>query len=312
VTGRARRRPRTWSAFGELGRIPSEYEIVTHDTNYTLRKGRTAALEQNPSAPANLWFLTYRDRSPLQVPDWNGFRDPDQVTYRTYVTLQDEQETVVRGILDEYSEAGHDAGLSTDWLETLALLFTAARRPAHAVQLCHSYVGQMAPSSYISNCAAFAAADMLRRVSLLAYRTRELQRAQPAVGFGTADRVRWETHPAWQAARRALEQALVAYDWGESFVAVNLVLRPALDDVLLGRLGDAARTSGDDLTWLLLANLEVDAARCRRWSIALADYAIAERPENAAVIERWTGRWRPRAEAAAQGLLQVLETERSS
>jgi toluene monooxygenase system protein E len=311
VTGRARRH-RTWSAFGELGRIPSEYEIVTHDTNYTLRTGRTAALELNPSAPANLWFLTYRDRSPLRVPDWNGFRDPDQLTYRTYVTLQDEQETVVRGILDEYSEAGHDGGLPTAWLEILALLFTAARRPAHAVQLCHSYVGQMAPSSYISNCAAFAAGDMLRRVSLLAYRTRELQRAHPGFRFGTADRTRWETHPAWQPARRALEEALVAYDWGESFVAVNLALRPALDDVLLRRLGDAARASGDDLTWLLLANLEVDAARCRRWSTALAEYAVAERPDNAAVIERWMSRWRPRADAAAQGLLQLLESPRSS
>jgi toluene monooxygenase system protein E len=311
VTGRARRQ-RTWSAFGELGRIPSEYEIVTHDTNYTLRTGRTAALELNPSAPANLWFLTYRDRSPLRVPDWNGFRDPDQLTYRTYVTVQDEQETVVGGILDEYSEAGHDAGLSPDWLETPGLLFTAARRPAHAVQLCHSYVGQMAPSSYISNCAAFAAGDMLRRVSLLAYRTRELQRAHPSLGFGTDDRARWETHPAWQPARRALEEALVAYDWGESFVAVNLVLRPALDDVLLRRLGDAARASGDDLTWLLLANLDGDAARCRRWSTALAEYAITERPENAAVIDRWMTRWRPRAGAAAQGLLQLLEPSRSS
>jgi toluene monooxygenase system protein E len=306
VTARSPRRHPTWSAFGELGRIPSEYEIVTHDTNYTLRAGRTAALELNPSAPANLWFLTYRDRSPLQVPDWDGFRDPDQLTYRRYVTLQDEQETVVRGILDEYSEAGHDAGLPGEWLGTLALLFTAARRPAHAVQLCHAYLGQMAPSSYISNCAAFAAGDMLRRVSLLAYRTRELQLAHPAVGFGTGDRARWETHPAWQPARRALEEALATYDWGESFVAVNLLLRPALDDVLLRRLGQAARAAGDDLTWLLLGSLEIDAARCRRWSTALAEFAVAARPGNAAVIERWTNRWAPRAQAAAEALGQAL------
>jgi toluene monooxygenase system protein E len=312
VSGPTRRRRRTWSAFGELGRIPSEYEIVTHDTNYTLRQGRTAALEMNPSAPANLWFLTYRDRSPLQVPDWNRFRDPDELTYRKYVTLQDEAETVVRGLLDEYSEAGHDRTLPPAWLEVLALLFSAARRPAHAVQLCHGYVGQMAPSSYISNCAAFAAADMLRRVSLLAYRTRELQQAHPAVGFGTADRARWETHPAWQPARRALEEALVTYDWAESFVAVNLVLRPALDDVLLRRLGETARAQGDDLTWLLLSNLDVDAARCHRWSSALADYAKTERPENAEVIERWTARWRPRAEAAARGIVQVLEEASTS
>ena len=310
MTGREERprRRRTWSAFGEIRRIPSEYEIVTHDLNYTVRKGRSAALEANPSSPANLWILTYRDRSPLQAPEWNRFRDPDELTYRKYVTLQDDQETVVRGLLEEYSEAGHDAGFSPRWLSALAALFTPTRRPGHALQLCHSYLGQMAPTSYVSNCAAFAAADMLRRVSLVAYRTRELQRAHPNVGFGTRDRGAWETAPGWQGARRALEQALVAYDWGESFVAVNLVLRPTLDDILLRQLGEAARANGDDLTWLLLSNLDVDAERCRRWSTALARYAVAQQPANAQVIRRWVDRWTPRAESAAEGLAGMLES----
>ena len=306
MPAQGRRRHPTWSAFGELGRIPSEYEVVTHGLNYTLRTGRTAALEANPSSAANLWFLAYRDRSPLQVPDWDGFRDPDRLTYRAYVTVQDEQETVVRGLLDEYSEVGHDRGLPPGWLAVLGLLFTPARRPAHAVQLCHSYLGQMAPSSYISNCAAFAAADMLRRLSVLAYRTRELQRAHPAAGFGTADRARWEMDPVWQPARRALEEALVAYDWGESFVAVNLVLRPTLDDILLRQLGETARANGDDLTWLLLANIDLDAARCRRWTTALGRYAVAERPGNADLIRGWVDRWTPRADAAAEGLAEGL------
>src|SRR5205823_2747180 len=101
------KRRRTWSAFGEIRRIPSEYEIVTHDNNYTARKGRSAALEANSSSPQNLWMLTYRDRSPLQVEEWNGYRDPDELTYKKYVTLQDDSETVVQSLLSEYSDAGH-------------------------------------------------------------------------------------------------------------------------------------------------------------------------------------------------------------
>ena len=42
---RAGTRRRTWTTFGDVRRMPSEYEIVTHDTNYTARKGRDAALE---------------------------------------------------------------------------------------------------------------------------------------------------------------------------------------------------------------------------------------------------------------------------
>ena len=69
------RRLRTWSALGELGRVPSDYEIVTHGLNYTFRPGRASALESNPTAPMNMWFLTYRDKSPLQADDWDGFRE---------------------------------------------------------------------------------------------------------------------------------------------------------------------------------------------------------------------------------------------
>ena len=57
------RKLRTWSRFGQIRRVPSEYEIVTHDANYTTRKNRVAALEGNPTAPVNMWYLTYRDHS---------------------------------------------------------------------------------------------------------------------------------------------------------------------------------------------------------------------------------------------------------
>ena len=61
------RKLRTWSRFGQIRRVPSEYEIVTHDANYTTRKERKSALEGNPSSPVNMWYLTYRDRSPLSA-----------------------------------------------------------------------------------------------------------------------------------------------------------------------------------------------------------------------------------------------------
>ncbi len=73
---------------------------------------------------------------------------------------------------------------------------------------------------------------MLRRVSLTAYRTRELQKTWPADGFGVAERAIWEMESGWQEARKALELSLIAYDWAECFSAVNLVLRPSIEDVL--------------------------------------------------------------------------------
>jgi toluene monooxygenase system protein E len=297
---------RTWSNFGEIRRVPSEYEINTHDCNYTYRPNRNAPLESNPTSPANMWLLTYRDHSPLQADDWNGFRDPDELIYRKYVTMQDEQETVVEGILDEFGRVNHDQNLTAQWLQVLATLFTPIRYPSHVLQMLHAYLGQMTPTSYMTNCAAFATADMLRRVSLIAYRTRQLQLAHPDLGFASGEREIWETHPDWQPARKALEIALLAYDWGECLAAVSLVLRPTLDEVLLRQFGVVARANDDELTWLLLSNLAVDAERNTRWSVALARYAVEQRPENAAVLQRWVERWSPRADEAAAGLAKML------
>ena len=299
-------RRRTWSDFGDVRRMPSEYDIVTHNTNWTVRKAREGALEANPTSPANLWFLTFRDRSPLHVEDWNGFRDPDEVTYRRYVTMQDEQETIVASLLEEYADAGHDKAHSAAWRTCLAQLYTPTRYSAHAMQMAYSYLAQMAPSSYISNCAAFAAADMLRGVSLTAYRTRELQKTWPADGFGVAERAVWETDPGWQEARKALELSLIAYDWAECFCAVNLVLRPSIEDVLNRQLGVLARRNGDEQTWLLLSNLSLDSDRCNRWSAALAKFAIDKRPGNRDVFQRWIAKWAPRADSAVVGLANLL------
>ena len=300
------RKLRTWSRFGQIRRVPSEYEIVTHDANYTVRKDRVAALEANPTTPVNMWYLTYRDHSPLSAEDWHGFRDPDELTYRKYVTMQDEQETVVEGILDEFGKVNHDTHLSPQWLRVLSTVFTPMRYPGHAIQMMQAYLGQIAPSSYITNCTAFAAADQLRLVSLVAYRTRQLQIAHPDVGFATGERQVWETHPDWQPTRRALETALIVYDWGECLTAVNLVLYPTISEILLRQLGIVADANHDQLTWLLLSNLSIDAERNSRWSAALARYAISKRPENAAVLRKWTQRWTPRADEAAAGLANLL------
>jgi toluene monooxygenase system protein E len=306
---RPKRKLKTWSALGDLRRIPSEYEIVTHGLNYTTRPNRTSALESNPTTPANMWFLTYRDKSPLQAPDWTGFRDPDELTYRKYVTMQDEQETVIEGVLDEYGAAEHDQSLPADWVAFLSRVFTPTRYPAHALQMCTAYLAQMTPASYITNCAVFGTGDLLRRVSLVAYRTRQLQDtdAGAAASVGHSERQTWERDEAWQPAREALEKLLIAYDWGECFAALNLVVRPTLDEVLIRQVANVAHASNDDLTWLLLSNLAIDADRSTRWSTALAQYAVDQRELNRDVLRRWIDKWVPRADAAAVGLGALFE-----
>ena len=123
-------------------------------------------------------------------------------------------------------------------------------------------------------------------MSLVAIRTRQLADATGS-SIGRTERVAWERNEAWQLAREAVEKLLYAYDWAECFTAMNLVLRPTLDHILLRQLATAAQGNGDDLTWLLLGNLAAHADRCARWSSALARYAIGQRAGNRDVLQRW-------------------------
>ena len=299
---------RTFSTFGDVRKMPSEYEIVTHAQNWTLRHNRAATFEQNPSSAPNLWFLTYRENSPLQAENWDAYRDPDALTYKAYVNLQAEAEAKVHGVLEAHAEAGADATPDARSVALLGHLFTPSRYLYHGFQQVEAYIGYMAPSSYITNAAAFSTADFLRRVTTIAYRTRELQIASPDSGIGSAERSLWETHDGWQPARKAIEYALVSYDWGEAFTALNLVLGPTLDDVLLTQLGQVARSNQDDLTWLLTSFLAEDSRRRGRWSRALADLAMTQRPDNRAVLGKWVARWSALADDAALGLGKILET----
>ena len=97
-----------------------------------------------------------------------------------------------------------------------------------------------------------------------------------------------------------------ADDFGEALTAVNLVLWPALESVLYRSFGEVARTNGDDLTWLLLTSLAHDAARNRRWSTALARYAVRQRPANEAIFQDWADRWTPRATEAVEPLAAII------
>ena len=283
-------RRRTWSRYTER-RIPSEYEFVSHDLHWHYKPGQTP-WEMSPDHVWNRWYIENRNESPFTCSDWNGFRDPDALVYRTYVKLQDEAETYIDGVIDDCESRDCYAGLSRPWLGALREGYTPFRYAGHALLMSATYVMAMAPSSYISNAVAFQAGDELRRIQRIAYQTCQLGRHHPAMGFG-ADRSRWEEAASWQPLREVLERLLVEKDWGKVFTQLNLVVKPAVDALFNGGLAEAAAANGDDLTALLHRNLHLDSARSRRWSTALVAVALQDAPGNGEVLDRWIGEAAP-------------------
>lgn len=299
---------KTWSYLAARRRKPSEYEIVSTNLHYTT-DNPDAPFELDPNFEMARWFKQYRNASPLTHADWNAFRDPDEIVYRTYNMQQDGQEAYVYGLFDQFSERGHDALLAPDWAANLARLYTPARYLFHTLQMGSAYLVQLAPASTISNCATYQAADSLRWLTHTAYRTRELANSFPNNGLGTQEQNLWEDDPAWQGWRELVERALTAWDWGESFVAFNLVTRPAVEECLLRGLGQTARRNGDTLLGMLTDAQLVDAQRHRRWAGALVAMAL-QTPGNARILSGWVDKWQPLADAAIEaygGALSQLD-----
>jgi toluene monooxygenase system protein E len=295
---------KTWSHLAGRKRKPSEYEIVSTNLHFSTNNP-DAPFELDPNFAMAQWFKTHRNQSPLQHPDWNAFRDPDEMVYRTYNIQQDGQETYVLGLFDQFNERGHDAMLEPTWAGSLARSYTPARYLFHTLQMASAYLSQMAPASTISNCATYQAADSLRWLTHTAYRTRELATSFPQVGMGSTERDYWQNDAAWQGWRRLVETALVAWDWGESFTAFNLVIRPAVEEAVLHGLGQAGRHNGDTLLGLLTDAQLLDAQRHRRWAAALVKMML-EQPGNAEVLHGWVARWEPLADAAIQAYAAAL------
>ncbi|HHJ35511.1 MAG TPA: toluene monooxygenase, partial [Gammaproteobacteria bacterium] len=256
---------KTWSHLAGNRRRPSEYEIVSTNLHYHMDNPDNP-WELDPNIDMAKWYRKYRNESPLKCDDWDAFRDPDQLIYRTYNLLQDGQETYVTGLFDQFNERGHDEMLDSGWVSILARFYTPGRYLFHTLQQGSAYLHQMAPASTITNCATYQTADSLRWLTHTAYRTKELSNTYADVGFAEKEREIWEADPVWQGFRELMEKALVAWDWAESFVAINLIAKPAIEEAVLTQFGLTARSNNDTLLGLLTQAQTRDAERHRRWS----------------------------------------------
>ena len=99
---------------------------------------------------------------------------------------------------------------------------------------------------------------------------------------------------------------LIAYDWGEAFVALNLAVKPVVDEVFNMQLAELARAHEDDLLALMLDDFALDSQRSRDWSEALVKYAVAQRPANQGLLKQWVEQWKPLAYRGLEGVVELF------
>jgi toluene monooxygenase system protein E len=288
-----RARYKTYSHLLGERRIPDEYAVATTRLLYYPGRGFEVM------TPLAAFYQQHQQGAWLRARDWEAFADPRRLTYTRYTAVMSEREAFVDRLLASLETSSYDAQLSAPALalwETWATL----RYPLHGLQMAAAYVGQMAPAGRIVICCALQAADELRRIQRIAYRLALLRRRHPA--SGEQARQRWQDDPAWQPLRQVLEQLLVTYDWGEAFIALCLCLKPALDELCNGVLGDAAVHAGDYVARQLCDSFSDDSAGQAQWCVALAQHALTDTPANRDVFGALAASWRARVVPAVVAL----------
>jgi toluene monooxygenase system protein E len=294
---------KTYSHLAAARRQPTEYEIVTSRLHHHVERGFEV------SVPLAAWYARHVGGSRWQAPDWERFADPREATYTKYTRLQQAKEAYVDGLLESIDQTGHDRGLTDEARALLERTLPPLRFAFHGLQMLAAYVGQMAPSGRITIAAALQAADEMRRTQRFAYRMAQLRRIDPA--FGAQAREAFQGEACWQPLRRLVETLLVTHDWAEAFFALDVCLKPALDELFMVELGVAARERGDFVLGQLLASLDEDCQWHRRWTAALVGVALAARPENRGACVEWTQAWVPQVGAAIAALAPLLGASRA-
>jgi toluene monooxygenase system protein E len=285
-------------------RMPTEYEIVTSKLLCYTGEGFTGKRFEL-DVPLQDWYKRFQQDSPVTCTSWEKFRDPRETTYTKYTEIQRDKEIFVDGILEEIELSGYDGRLSPRWLHVLSRVVAPLRYPGHGLQMLASYVGQMAAGGRIVITATLQAGDEMRRVQRIAYRVRQLQHLYR--GFAGDSKARWETDPLWQPLRIAVEKLLICYDWAESFVALNLVLKPLMDEIFMSHLSDLALREGDYLLGQVFYSLNQDCRWHREWSQALTGMLIEDNSHNGRIIQGWIEKWHPVAMRALQAFAPVFE-----
>ncbi len=300
MAGRIKGKKTYWHLQG-LKRVPSEYEIVTNNMLHY----PTVGFELSPENPVTQWYKKYQEGSPLQCSDWELFKDPHQLTYRKFNQIQDQKEVFVDTILRRVNETQSDHQLSEEWLQVLRRAWAPLRYPVHGMQMVSSYAGSMAPGGKFFVCFMMQAANEMRAVQRVAQKVWQLKENRG--NFGEEDQRVWEDDEMWQPLRECIEKLLIAYDWGEAFVGLNIAVKPIMDIFFNEEFATLARQNDDLVIADMHSSFNEDSRWQRDWSRALVQVAVKDRAENAVVIQNWIEKWAPLARAGVAAFRPVFE-----
>ncbi len=292
----------------------SEYEALTvhmqpDPIDFDRPRGKVASQE---------WYLLRPDGTPLWRPDstrlrhenWYAYRDPAQQWQRTYVRLQEQQETAIARSTEDAALDGTLAGLDRNWVDRmLCQHYRAWSFFDYAIFRTLAPAQREALSDTLGSVLCFQSFDHLRHAQGVILYLVELENHLSGVD-DSAGKDAWLNADIYQPARRLAEQIMATNDWAELLVGLNLVVGPLLQQMATS---DLIRRNALENGDLVAAHMVTTAERDRRRNLAAAqalvrmvtDSSCSEATHNREVIQEWLDDWTARALAAARALEPV-------
>ncbi|MGH8998865.1 MAG: hypothetical protein ACRDY7_05685 [Acidimicrobiia bacterium] len=283
--------PKTFAWFEGRKRPPSEYEELTVGLHFG----------EEPLVHTDLgtWDL---DNTKLTGVAWEDFRDPSQLHYRSWVTLQDRAERELSSTFDLAQNAGFIEALDPGWRQPLAAMTGGLAFAEWGVAMAMQYVERFCLSSSVAQSAQLQVCDELRHAQRALEWSDLLRASTTAEGDDDPARAAWMADPALQPLRKAVEVALTVTDWGEVIVAVNLclegLLQPFQRELYLG----GGRAQRDMTTAMFGRHCWVDEDRHLTWTEGVLRLATEANPANTPVIQGWCDTHLPVAAAAVDAI----------
>jgi hypothetical protein len=273
------------------GRRLSEYEEVTQLLQWH------APYHIDGSRPAHqVWTA---DSTQLRCSDWEAYRAPDKLYYRTWTTRQARAGRSVGTAFQFADEAGQLPAVDPHRVELMREVVGPLQYADWGLCIVHQHSTRFALSSWIAGATSFMMFDELRHAQM--YGRLALAYGEHHAGFDDP-RPAWMDAPRFQPTRRLVEELIADLDWGRAFVLADLLFEPLHTSVVHALLTAGSLASGDGLTPFVCQSIRDDKLRHRESAVAFLNLVCGDErfgADNRGLIAGWVQEFLPRAHEAA-------------
>ncbi|WP_431230914.1 hypothetical protein ACQ856_14510 [Mycolicibacterium psychrotolerans] len=239
------------------------------------------------------------DSTALRCTDWEAYRSPDKLYYRTYTT---KQSRAGRSVATAFEFAAADAQLGAVAADRVALLRNVLgplQYPDWGLCVTHQHTTRFALSSWIAGATSFMMFDELRHAQL--YGRLAMAYGEHHDGFDDPAPA-WMEDSVFQPSRRLVEEIMATLDWGKAIILADIVFEPLHTAAANALLTTGSLAAGDSLTPFVCRSIGEDKGRHRESAAAFLRLLTGDElhaAHNRELIGEWVADLLPRAHSAA-------------